>query len=336
MPFTRMTAVSIEPPGCTGKRRRSGLHDLGLLRWRPGSARPSAGPAARRTSRSPAPRTSRPSCRSRSRRQLFPGRPRAMRLNCTPRRRASLLQVLLPDLDRLQPLIGVDDMLDLVARPRGLHQHQPVAAGQVPGLRHDLDDVAVAQCVAQRHDAAVDLGSDAGVAHVGVDGVSEIDRSCVARQDHYLAFGRERVNLFRIQVHLQGRHELARVVHIALPLDQVPEPGDALVVFGGAFLAFFVLPVRRDALFRDAVHLLGADLHLEMLPVRPYHGRVQRLVQIRARDGDEVLDASGNGPPLVVDHAQRRVAVLHRIGDDPQRHQVVHLVDADLCRFIFW
>ena len=38
----------------------------------------------------------------------------------------------------------------------------------------------------------------------------------------------------------------------------------------------------------------------------------------------------GNGPPLVVDHAQRGVAVLHRIGDDAQRHQVVDLVERDL------
>ena len=31
-----------------------------------------------------------------------------------------------------------------------------------------------------------------------------------------------------------------------------------------------------------------------------------------------------------MDHAQRGVAVLHRIGDDAQRHEVVDLVDRDL------
>ena len=38
----------------------------------------------------------------------------------------------------------------------------------------------------------------------------------------------------------------------------------------------------------------------------------------------------GIGMPFVVDHAQRRVAVLHRIGDDAQREQIVHLIERDL------
>ena len=86
--------------------------------------------------------------------------------------------------------------------------------------------------------------------------------------------------------------------------------------------------MRRDAFFGDAVHLLGPDLDFEGLPVRADHGGVQRLVEVRPRDRDEILDAARDGPPLVVDHAERRVAVLHRVGDDAQRHQVVDLVHA--------
>ena len=230
----------------------------------------------------------------------------------------------------LMPLAGVDDVLDLVARARGLDEGQPVLARLVAGLRHDLDDVAVAQRGAQRHDAAVHLGAHAGAAHVGVDGVGEIDGGGVARQHDHFAARREGVDLFRVQVHLEGGHELAGVLHVALPFHQVPQPGDALVVGRRALPAFLVLPVRGDAFFGDAVHLLGADLDFEGLPVRADHRGVQRLVEVGPRDGDEILDAPGNGPPLVVDHAQRRVAVLHRIGDDAQRHQVVDLVDRDL------
>ena len=120
------------------------------------------------------------------------------------------------------------------------------------------------------------------------------------------------------------------ILHVALPLHQVAQPGDALIVGRRPLAPLLVLPVRGDALLGDAVHLLGADLHLEGLPVRPHHRSVQRLVEIGPRDGDEVLDAAGDGPPLVVNHAQRGVAVLHRIGDDAQRHQVVDLVDGDL------
>ena len=85
--------------------------------------------------------------------------------------------------------------------------------------------------------------------------------------------GVKRVDLFRVQVHLQGGHELAGILHVALPLHQVAQPGDALIVGRRALAAFLVLPVRRDAFFGDAVHLLGADLDFEGLPVRAHHAR---------------------------------------------------------------
>ena len=198
------------------------------------------------------------------------------------------------------------------------------------GLGHDFDDVAVAQPRTQRDDAPVHLGAHAPVPHVGVNGVSEIDGRGVARQHDHFAPGRERVGLFGVQVHLQRGHELAGVLHLPLPLHQVPQPGDALIVRRWTLAALLVFPVGGDAFLRDAVHLLGADLHLERLTVRADHGSMQRLVEVGTRNGDEVLDAARDGAPLVVDHAQRGVAVLHRIGDDAQRRQVVDLVEEDL------
>ncbi len=70
-------------------------------------------------------------------------------------------------------------MLDLVAGARALDEGEPVAAGLVIFLRDDFDDVAGAQLGAQRHHAAVDLGADAGVADLGVNGVGEVDRRAV-------------------------------------------------------------------------------------------------------------------------------------------------------------
>ena len=70
------------------------------------------------------------------------------------------------------------------------------------GLGHDLDDVAVAQGIAERHDAAVGLGAHAGLADIGVNGVGEIDGGGVARQHDYFAAGREGVDLLRVKVHL--------------------------------------------------------------------------------------------------------------------------------------
>ncbi len=203
---------------------------------------------------------------------VFGGHPLQVRLGHLAELHAQpprlLFQVLLADLDGLHALAGVDDVLDLVARARGLDERQPVFARLVAGLGHDLDDVAVAQRGTQRHDAAVHLGAHAGVADVGVDGVGEIDGRGVARQHDHFAARREGVDLFRVQVHFQGGHELAGILHVALPFHQVAQPGDALVVGGRTLAALLVLPVRRDAFFGDAVHLLGADLHLERLPVR--------------------------------------------------------------------
>ena len=39
--------------------------------------------------------------------------------------------------------------------------------------------------------------------------------------------------------------------------------------------------------------------------------------------------------PLVVNHAQRRVAVLHRIGDDAHGEQIVDLIERDLLALQF-
>ena len=61
-------------------------------------------------------------------------------------------------------------------------KRQPVAARLVPGLRDDLDDVAVLQAGAQRHHLAVDARADALVADVGVNHVREVDRRRAARQ----------------------------------------------------------------------------------------------------------------------------------------------------------
>ena len=108
------------------------------------------------------------------------------------------------------------------------------------------------------------------------------------------------------------------------------KPGEALLVLLGRGLAVLVLPVRRDAFFRHAMHLFGADLYFERLAVGSDHRGMQRLVEIRTRDGDEVFDAPRYRPPFVVNHSQGRVAVLDRVCNDAQREKIVHLIHTDL------
>ena len=72
----------------------------------------------------------------------------------------------------------------------------------------DLDLVAVLQLGQQRHDAAVDLAADAGVADVGVDRIGEIDRRRAARQRDQPALRREAEDLVLEQLELGVLEEL--------------------------------------------------------------------------------------------------------------------------------
>ena len=89
----------------------------------------------------------------------------------------------------------------------------------------------------------------------------------------------EGVDLFRVEIDLERRHELGWVVHIVLPFDQLAQPAYALVVRRRAVPALLVFPVRGDALFGHPVHLLGANLHFEGEAARADHGGVEGLIQ---------------------------------------------------------
>ena len=89
-----------------------------------------------------------------------------------------------------------------------------------------------------------------------------------------------------------------------------------------------------DALLGDAMHFLRANLHFERL-ARVNHGGVQRLIQIGPRHRDVVLESAGNRPPNLVDHAERGVAILHRVGDHAHGQQIVNLVESALLLLNF-
>ena len=102
------------------------------------------------------------------------------------------------------------------------------------------------------------------------------------------------------------------------------------VARGHGAVAGLVLPVRGNAFLGDAVHLLGADLHFELMAAVAHHRGVQRLVAVGAGNGDEVLDAAGHRPPQRVDEAEDRVARGHILRDDADGEQIVDLVEGDL------
>ena len=94
--------------------------------------------------------------------------------------------------------------------------------------------------------------------------------------------------------------------------------------------AGLVLPVGGDALFGDAVHLFGANLHLELMAAGAHDRGVQRLVAVGAGAGDEVFDATGHRTPEGVNEAEDGVAGGYVLGDDADGEQIVDLVEGDL------
>ena len=106
----------------------------------------------------------------------------------------------------LAPLPG-EVVPDLVARARAADEAQPVPArsGAFGLGGEDLHDVAVAQRGLQRHQPAVDPGTDGGVADLGVDRVREVDRRRTLRQGDDVAARGEGVDLGRVDLEPQRR-----------------------------------------------------------------------------------------------------------------------------------
>src|SRR5258708_376853 len=69
------------------------------------------------------------------------------------------------------------------------------------------------------------------------------------------------------------------------------------------------------------------DLHFKGLAAVQHRG-VQRLIKIRPGNGDVILEAPGDRAPDVMDHAECRVTIALRIGDDAHGEQIVNLFEA--------
>src|SRR6266511_2161414 len=211
---------------------------------------------------------------------------------------------LAPDLDRA-PVLGLPgELADPRLRAARLHEGEPVLRGVRVRRGEDLDGVAVLQLVAERDEPAVHLRADGVLADLGVDRVREVHRGRAARQALHRPLRREDEDLVREEVHLHRLEELARVGELLLELDELAQPAERLRILLRERLAalpvaplLLVGPVRGDALLGDPVHLAGPDLHLDALALRADHGRVERLVPVRLRDRDVVLEPPGHRLP---------------------------------------
>src|SRR5260370_13187447 len=171
----------------------------------------------------------------------------------------------------------LDPVTDLALRRARLHKAHPVAARLVALLVNNLNHITAADFMTQRHHLAINLRAGTLMPHFGVHHVSKIYGRGAARKLQHAAFGRKRVNLHGREIHFQRGEKFSGFLKFLRPFDELAHPGEALAVFLRSQLSGFVFPVRGNALLREAVHFLGADLHLEGLAAVE-HGGMQRLV----------------------------------------------------------
>ena len=120
-----------------------------------------------------------------------------------------------------------------------------------------------------------------------------------------------------------------------MPVHELRQPLEGRIVGARAEPSLLVFPMRRDPALGDQVHLARADLHLERLDRVAHHGRMERLVEVRLRHRDVVLDAAGHRAPELVHEAERGIAVASLAGDDAEGENVVELgeIHAAAARF---
>ena len=118
----------------------------------------------------------------------------------------------------------LDDGADFRFRARALDDLEPVLGRRLRRGGDDLDRVAGFEAVLQRDDLAVDLGADAFVADVGVDGVGEIQRRRSVESWRTSPFGREDENVLGEEIDLDGLQKLVRIRKVLVPLEQAVDP----------------------------------------------------------------------------------------------------------------
>jgi hypothetical protein len=191
--------------------------------------------------------------------------------------------------------------------------------------KNDLDTLSGGQWRVQRHQRAINLGTAAAVAEIGVHTVREIDRRRAARQiDDPALRGQDVDRLVKGRL-LVLPDPVRGVGHFITPGQQLAQPGDLFVVavFGPGLAALLVAPVRSNTQFRVAMHLASTDLHFERAPIGAVHGRMQRAVVIAFRVRNVIVELLGNRRPDVVHDAQSGIAGLHIVDDDPYGTNIV-------------
>ena len=243
----------------------------------------------------------------------------------------SLLDLIFAD------IVGV--LLDEIFADLGLGE---VRLGDVQPFRirmgflvgEDFDDVSCLQGGRKGNEDTVDLGSLDVFADIRMDAVAKIQWCRTVWKADDVSLGCEDIDVGiedvmgeGIDIFLGGRGGV-----LVGDGDEVLEPVELvfdlfLFDLGVVLAVFLVPPVGSDTAFGNLIHLLGTDLDFKDVPGVADDGRVEGLVHVGLGHGDVVLEPARNGLEVGMDVSEDGIAVLLRVGDDPQCHQVIDLVE---------
>ncbi len=85
--------------------------------------------------------------------------------------------------------------------------------------------------------------------------------------------------------------------------------------------------MSRDTVLRGIVHFYGAYLNLKRNALFADNCRMQRLITVRLRGGDIVLEAVRHGAEQVVNNAEYIITFDDRLNDDPHGVNVIDLIE---------
>ena len=71
-----------------------------------------------------------------------------------------------------------------------------------------------------------------------------------------------------------------------------------------------------NSLLSGLMHVFGANLEFDSLPLWSHQRRVQRLVQIGLGEGDKILEAAWNRGPQGMQATEGGIAIAHAVSDD--------------------
>ena len=208
----------------------------------------------------------------------------------------------------------------------GLCVIDPIAAGSRLLVGDDLHDVVRLELMIELDERAVDLRVLDMIADVRMNAVREIYRRRARGQVDDLSRWGENVDVIGEEILLDVVDELPCGIRVALVIQKVPHPCELAVELVRPCLAFFIKPMRGNAVLSRAVHLLRADLYLKGHAEIGEQRRMQRPIHICLRHGDVILEPSRHGFPKGMNDAQCGVTVVDRSDNDPDRNKIVDLV----------